>query len=54
MVRRQLMDADAESDDNRRLIFAELDNKPPSNTDMALGQPLAVSDDQIRDHRRFD
>jgi hypothetical protein len=32
----------------------ELDNKPLSNTDMALGQPLAVSCDKIRDHRRFD
>jgi hypothetical protein len=35
------MDADAESDDEWRLIFAELDNRPLSNTDMALGQPLA-------------
>jgi len=48
------LDADAESDEERRLIFAELDNKPFSNTDMALGRPLAVSCDKIRDRRSFD
>jgi hypothetical protein len=49
------MDANAESDDERRLIFAPnwIINRFRIRT-WALGQPLAVSCDKIRDHRRFD
>jgi uncharacterized protein YegJ (DUF2314 family) len=43
-----------DSDDQRRLVFGKLDSEPIVNTDMRLGQELAVSYDKIRDHRRFD
>lgn len=39
-------------DDERRLVFGRLDNIPIVNTDMRLGQELAVSFDKVRDHRR--
>jgi uncharacterized protein YegJ (DUF2314 family) len=42
------------SDDEQQLVFGELDNEPVVNTDMRLGQQLAVSYDKIREHRRFD
>ena len=42
-----------DSDDERRLVFGELDNEPIANSDVKLGQRLAVSYDKIRDHRRF-
>lgn len=42
-----------ESDDERRLVFGELDNEPIANSDIKLGERLAVSYDKIRDHRRF-
>ena len=41
------------SDDERRLVFGTLDNQPIVNTDMRLGQELAVSYDNVRDHRKF-
>jgi uncharacterized protein YegJ (DUF2314 family) len=41
------------SDDARRLVFGQLDNEPIANTDLKLGQQLAVSYDKIRDHKRF-
>ena len=41
------------SDDEQRLVFGNLDNEPISNTDMKLGQHLAVSYDKIREHKRF-
>ncbi len=41
------------SDDEQRLVFGNLDNEPISNTDMKLGQRLAVSYDKIREHKRF-
>ena len=41
------------SDDERRIVFGKLDQQPVVNTDMRLGQELAVSYDKIRDHRRF-
>jgi uncharacterized protein YegJ (DUF2314 family) len=41
-----------DSDDDRRLVFGQLDNEPINNPDMRLGQQLAVSYDRIRDHQR--
>jgi uncharacterized protein YegJ (DUF2314 family) len=40
-----------DSDDERRLVFGKLDNEPIVLTDMRLGMELAVSYDNIRDHR---
>jgi uncharacterized protein YegJ (DUF2314 family) len=42
------------SDDHDRLVFGKLDSQPIVVTDMHLGQELAVSYDNIREHRRFD
>ncbi len=42
------------SDDERRLVFGRLDNEPIANSDVKLGQQLAVGYDKVRDHRRFD
>jgi uncharacterized protein YegJ (DUF2314 family) len=39
------------SDDERGLVFGKLDNEPILATDMLLGQELAVSYDNIREHR---
>jgi len=44
----------ADSDDDRRLVFGKLDNQPIVNTDMRLGMELAVSYDNVRDHRTSD
>lgn len=44
----------ASSNDNTRLVFGKLDSEPIVVTDMHLGQELAVSYDNVRDHRRFD
>lgn len=41
------------SDDERRLVFGKLDNEPIVNTELRLGQELAVSYDKVRKHRRF-
>jgi DNA-directed RNA polymerase sigma subunit (sigma70/sigma32) len=41
------------SDDRQRLVFGKLDNEPIVNTDMYLGQELAVSYDKVREHRKF-
>jgi hypothetical protein len=41
------------SDDEQRLVFGNLDNEPIGNTDMRLGQQLAVSYDKVREHKRF-
>jgi Uncharacterized protein conserved in bacteria (DUF2314) len=43
----------ADSDDEQQLVFGELDNEPVVNTDLRLGQQLAVSYNKIREHRRF-
>lgn len=40
-------------DDEQRLVFGRLDNQPIVNTELKVGQELAVSYDNIRDHRRF-
>ena len=37
--------------EDTRMIFGKLDNIPVVNTDMSLGQDLAVSFDKVRDHR---
>lgn len=42
------------SDDEQGLVFGRLDNEPIANTDVKLGQQLAVSYGKVRDHRRFD
>jgi uncharacterized protein YegJ (DUF2314 family) len=39
-------------DDGQRLIFGRLDNEPLVNTDLRLGQELAVSYDRIREHMK--
>jgi uncharacterized protein YegJ (DUF2314 family) len=39
------------SDDEQRLVFGKLDNEPIVGTDVQMGQELAVSYDNIRDHR---
>jgi uncharacterized protein YegJ (DUF2314 family) len=41
------------SDDAARLVFGTLDSEPIAITNMHLGQELAVSYDNIRDHRLF-
>lgn len=41
------------SDDSEELVFGKLDSQPIVNTDMKLGQELAVSYDNIREHKRF-
>ncbi len=41
------------SDDDMRLVIGKLDSVPIAVADMHLGQELAVSYDQIRDHRRL-
>jgi hypothetical protein len=40
------------SDDKEQLVFGKLDNEPVANTDMKLGQELAVSYSKIREHRK--
>ena len=42
-----------ESDDQQRLVFGKLDNEPIVNTEMRLGQELAVSYDNVREHHKF-
>jgi hypothetical protein len=42
-----------ESDDQSQIVFGELDQQPIVNTDMHLGQELAVSYDNVRERRRF-
>jgi len=37
------------SDENKRVVFGRLDNAPVVNTDLKLGQELAVTYDLIRD-----
>jgi hypothetical protein len=41
------------SDDEQEIVFGQLDNEPVVNSDMKLGQQLAVSYEKIREHRRF-
>ena len=42
------------SDDEQRIVFGQLDSEPVVASDMKRGQWLAVSYNQVRDHRRFD
>lgn len=42
------------SDDASRVVFGKLDSEPIAIGDMRLGQDLAVSYDNIRDHRKFE
>lgn len=41
------------SDNAQRIVFGVVDSEPIVNTDLKLGQHLAVSYDNIRDRRRF-
>ncbi len=41
------------SDDERKILFGRLDSQPVVHTELKVGQELAVSYDQIREHRRF-
>jgi uncharacterized protein YegJ (DUF2314 family) len=38
-------------DPDKRIVFGTLDSEPIAMTDVHLGQELAVSYDNIRDHR---
>jgi hypothetical protein len=40
-------------DDEQRLVFGRLDSQPVVHTGLKIGQALAVSYDNIRDHQRF-
>lgn len=40
-------------DDERRLVFGRLDSQPVVHANLKNGQELAVSFDNIREHRRF-
>jgi len=41
------------SDDVQQLVFGRLDNEPIANTDMRLGQLLAVRYERVKEHKRF-
>jgi len=40
------------SDDDQQLVFGQLDSEPVVATDMKRGQALAVSYEQVRDHKK--
>jgi uncharacterized protein YegJ (DUF2314 family) len=42
------------TDDDNKVVFGKLDSEPVINTNLQVGQELAVSYDKIRDHRRFE
>ena len=42
------------SDDDEELVFGELDSQPDVATEMKVRKELAVSYDNIWDHRTFD
>jgi uncharacterized protein YegJ (DUF2314 family) len=39
--------------DQERIVFGKLDSHPVLVTELKVGQELAISYDNIRDHRRF-
>jgi len=41
-------------DDSAEIVFETLDSQPVINSNLRVGQQLAVSYDKIRDHRHFD
>jgi uncharacterized protein YegJ (DUF2314 family) len=41
------------SDDEGKLVFGTLDSQPILDTDVKLGQQLAISYEKIKDRRRF-
>lgn len=43
----------SESDDERQVVFGKLDSQPVAVTNLHLGQDLAVSYGNVRDHRTF-
>lgn len=40
-------------DDEQKIVFGRLDSQPIITLELKVGQELAVSYDQIRDHRHF-
>jgi hypothetical protein len=42
------------SDDANRIVFGRLDSQPVLHLNLKVGQELAVSYDNIRDHRRLE
>lgn len=42
-----------ESDDKERVVFGRVDSQPIVSTSLRLGQEIAVSYENVRDHRRF-
>jgi uncharacterized protein YegJ (DUF2314 family) len=42
------------SDDSAEIVFGTLDSQPVINSNLRVGQRLAVSYDKIRDHRHFE
>ncbi len=42
------------SDDANRIVFGRLDSQPVLHSNLKAGQDLAVSYDNIKDHRRFE
>jgi hypothetical protein len=41
------------ADDKNRLVFGRLDSEPIINPELKLGQEVAISYENIRDHLRF-
>ena len=41
-------------DNERQIVFGQLDSEPITGNDMRVGQLLAVSYDRVREHKRFD
>jgi len=39
-------------DEEKRVVFGRLDNIPLVNTDLKLGQEIAVSYENVREHRK--
>jgi uncharacterized protein YegJ (DUF2314 family) len=42
------------SDEQQMLVFGRLDSQPIVHTSLRVGQELAVSYENIREHRRFE
>jgi hypothetical protein len=41
------------ADDSERIVFGQLDNEPVANKGLRRGMELAVSYDNIRDHKKL-
>ena len=40
------------SDDDAKIVYGQLDNEPMVNTDLRLGQELAIKYDLVQEHRK--